>query len=266
VEISLLTWNLFHGRDAPPDRSLLTAGSRLLGRTERNATHVQVNRDLYPEFAALLRGASWDVALLQECPPRWTAPLARDCGAEAHRVLTSRNWFAPLTGWIAARNPDLIASWDGGCNAILARRAAGSVRARGSLLLRRWPERRAMAFTTLGCGLSVACLHLSQVETLARAELEAAARTAQRWSEGGPLVLGGDFNLRGRDDAFAQLADRTGIEGVTGPNEIDHLLTRGARVVRRRRWSPSERELSEDGLALRLSDHSPVELTIEMDG
>ena len=82
VEIGVITWNLFHGRDFPPDPALYTWRSRLARMSERNATHVQVNRELIREFAQTLCGARWDVALLQECPPRWSAPLAAACGAE----------------------------------------------------------------------------------------------------------------------------------------------------------------------------------------
>src|SRR6266508_4614852 len=91
TELRVLSWNLFHGRDAPPDPSLFTWRSRLFRVTERNASHVQVNRDLQPEFSRLLAGAEWDLALLQECPPRFAAPLASACRAAQHRVLTSRN-------------------------------------------------------------------------------------------------------------------------------------------------------------------------------
>ena len=45
----------------------------------------------------MLAGAEWDVALLQECPPRFAAPLAARLRApSAHRVLTSRNSLGPL--------------------------------------------------------------------------------------------------------------------------------------------------------------------------
>ena len=56
MELRALTWNLFHGRDFPPDPSLFSARSRLLRITERNATHAQVNRDLFAEFASTLAG------------------------------------------------------------------------------------------------------------------------------------------------------------------------------------------------------------------
>ena len=52
MKLRAITWNLFHGRDFPPDPALLTWRSRLLRISERNATHLQVNRSLLPEFAA----------------------------------------------------------------------------------------------------------------------------------------------------------------------------------------------------------------------
>ena len=70
-QIRVLSWNLYHGRDFPPDPALSTWRSRLLRITERNATHAQVNRSLLEEFGRVLNGFEWDVALLQEAPPRW---------------------------------------------------------------------------------------------------------------------------------------------------------------------------------------------------
>ena len=50
-----LTWNLFHGRDRPPDPGPVHAGARgCCGTPSDNATHLQVNRDLYAEFAGVL--------------------------------------------------------------------------------------------------------------------------------------------------------------------------------------------------------------------
>src|SRR5215218_5772574 len=121
MEFTVLVWNLFHGRDYPPDPELRTWRSRLLRFEERSDTHVQVNRDLTREFATLLAATAWDVALLQECPPRFMEPLARACGAEAHRALTSRNSLGPLRGLLARQNPDLMASGEGGSNLTLIR-------------------------------------------------------------------------------------------------------------------------------------------------
>ena len=89
MQIEALTWNLYHGRDAPPDPALFTIRSRLLRISERNATHVQVNSDLRAAFATVLARARWDVALLQECPPRWAESLASACDAQPHAVLLS---------------------------------------------------------------------------------------------------------------------------------------------------------------------------------
>ena len=56
------------------------------------------------------------------CHPRFAAPaLASACGAEAHRVFTSRNSLGPLRTFIARHNPDLIASGEGGSNLTLVR-------------------------------------------------------------------------------------------------------------------------------------------------
>ena len=274
--VRALTWNLFHGRDFPPDPALFTWRSRLLRVTERNATHAQVNRDLGAEFAAVLAAAAWDVALLQECPPRWIDRLATACDARAHRVATSRNSFAALRASLARLNPDLIASNDGGSNLTLVR---GTIAERRELELRPGPhpERRAMAFTRAhlarrdggggangGREICVANLHASAgraLAELAEQEVTAAAERATEWAAGAPLILGGDLNLRPRDSAlFERLADRFGLAPPTGPGAIDHLLARGLDVVTPpRQWPAERREISDGELAVRLSDHAPVE-------
>jgi endonuclease/exonuclease/phosphatase family metal-dependent hydrolase len=261
VQIRILSWNLFHGRDGPPDPALYTKRAEWTRRTQRNATHVQVNRDLYPEFSGLLAEASWDVALLQECPPRWGGPLARDCGAELHRSLTSRNWLLPVTGFLARHNPDLIGSSEGGSNAILVRGDAGGIVERRSFTLGLRPERRRMAFARLGCGACVTSLHASTSVPRAERELLRAAGRATTWAGRAPLVLGGDFNVRPRgSDLFERLAEDYGLSGATAPDSIDHLLVRGAETIEGpRAWPARARELPCDGLALRLSDHAPVE-------
>ena len=208
----------------------------------------------------MLAEASWDVALLQECPPRWVHGLARDCRAQSYRSLTSRNWLLPLTSIIARHYPDLIGSAEGGSNTILARGVAGGISEHRTFTLR-WvrPERRTMAFARLGCGLCVTSLHASTSPRLAEPELIRAADRAVEWSGGSPLVLGGDFNVRpAESDVFALLAERHGLLGSTAPDAIDHLLTVGVELLEGpRSWPPGQRELEQDGLALTLSDHAP---------
>ena len=259
----ILSWNLYHGRDFPPDRSLFTWRSRLLGVTERNDTHVQVNRPLREEFTRLLEGLEWDVALLQEAPPRWFRALGQSLGASGALALTSRNCLPPLQRVLADWNPDLLASSEGGSNQVLVRGRIESVR---RLLLTRRPERRRMLWVRASLPegrLCVANLHASAgLPHKAAVEVERAAERAVEWAEGDPLVLGGDFNLRPRrqPEPFERLRERFGLAPPTDPAAIDHLLVRGAGVVEAPRRLPAEqRELTQpDGRRLRLADHAPV--------
>lgn len=265
MEVTAISWNLFHGRDFPPDPALRTWRSRLLRATERNETHAQVNRDLLPEFCRLLAGATWDVALLQECPPRWWEPLAEACGAEAHGVLTSRNSLRALRTLAARANPDLVASGEGGSNLTLVRN--GEIAGRRELTIHAGrPERRAMAFTGIAgddAQLYVANLHATNdLPELASEDVLRAAEAASEWAGGAPLIFGGDLNLRPRQSPalFAELAERFGLAAPTAPDAIDHLLVRGLETIEAPcQWTPQRRELPEDGLLLRLSDHAPVE-------
>ncbi|MSO40773.1 MAG: endonuclease/exonuclease/phosphatase family protein [Solirubrobacterales bacterium] len=267
MQVRVLTWNLYHGRDGPPDPALYTRRAEWTRETQRNATHVQVNRNLYREFSRMLCAAEWDVALLQESPPRWAKPLGADCGAERQRALTSRNWALPLTSFLARLNPDLVGSAEGGSNLILARgRAGGIVERRKATIHRLRPERRAMAFARLGCGLCVTSLHASTHSPVAEQDILTAASRATELAAGSPLILGGDFNVRAHSsDVYEKLSRRFELEGNTGPDSIDQLLLRGASFAEPpTAWPAERRELREDGLALRLSDHAPVTATIEL--
>jgi hypothetical protein len=269
VDVRVITWNVFHGRDAPPDRTLHTWRSRLFRTTEQNETHVQVNRNLYSEFAGLIREADWDLMLLQEFPPRWARTLAAECRADAQLALTSRNSLAPLRRAIARHNPDLIGAGEGGSNLTLVR-GHGIAERRELVIRSRIPERRVMAFTRLESGMCVANLHATNNNpTLASDEVRLAAERATEWSDGAPIVLGGDLNVRPdrRPDLFFELEERFGLRGATAPDAIDHLLACGLETVEApRRWPPSARELPWDGLRLRLSDHAPVEALFRSSG
>jgi endonuclease/exonuclease/phosphatase family metal-dependent hydrolase len=265
VQFAAVSWNLFHGRDFPPDPALFTWRSRLLRVRERSGTHVQVNRDLAAEFATILAAAEWDVALLQECPPRFAAPLAQACGAEAHRVLTSRNSLGPLRAAAARLNPDLIASAEGGSNLTLVRNGgpAGQIVERRELAIHEGkPERRAMAFTRTAAGLCIANLHATNDQApLAAADVLKAAKAAIGWAGEAPLLFGGDLNLRPAEDpgVFEALHGRFGLTGTTDPQAIDHLVSRGLEVISpATAWPPERRELPRGPRALRLSDHAPI--------
>jgi endonuclease/exonuclease/phosphatase family metal-dependent hydrolase len=262
----VLSWNLYHGRDFPPDPALFTLRSRLLRVTERNETHVQVNRSLFREFAGWLADHEWDVALLQEAPPLWFRGFRRRTGASGARVFTSRNVVPPLQRLLAWANPDLIASWEGGSNQLLVREP-GRVVARRHMTLTLRPERRTMLWARVELPdagtVCFANLHASAgLPREATEEVLAAAKSAIEWSEGDPLVFGGDMNLRPARDPFpfVELRERFGLGDPTGPNAIDHLLARGLEAVEPPRRLPAEeRELPQpDGRRLRPSDHAPV--------
>lgn len=222
---------------------------------------MQVNRDLFREFAELLCRAQWDVAVLQECPPRWAKPLACVCGAEAQRVLTSRNFVPWLQGAVHRLTPDLLGSWEGGSNTTLVR-GRRIVEPRELVIRPGDPERRTMAFARLEGGLCVANFHASADNyPLAEEEVRLAAETASGWATDSPLIFAGDFNLRPeRSPLFDELAERFGLRAPTAPDAIDHILVRGLEVREPpHQWPPEGREISRDALALRLSDHAPVE-------
>ncbi len=216
----VLTWNLFHGRSVP-DRP----------------------RDLLDEFAARLAAWEWDVALLQEVPPWWPPRLGEACGASARTAPTSRNWLLPLSRWAAQRRPDVIKSWGGGSNAILVR--GERVVEHRVRTLRRWPERRVVHGVGLQRGWWVCNLHAqAHSEERAQADVAVAARSAIAWSQGAPVVLGGDLNTR------EPLAP--GFAPAAG-HDVDHVLVRVLRAA-------------EPGRTLdhgRLSDHAPVLAAVE---
>jgi endonuclease/exonuclease/phosphatase family metal-dependent hydrolase len=281
VELRALSWNLFHGRDAPPEPGLLTWRSRLLRLTERGADHAQVNRDLREQFAGIIAAADWDIALLQECPPRWAEALATRCAAAPHLVLTSRNLprLASLQGRLADLNPDLIASWEGGCNLTLVRsrrleRSAIAERREHTLTQR--PERRVMAFSRLEIGICVANLHASGSRELAEGEVIEAAAVAIDWAQGAPLLFGGDLNIRpARSNPVFEDLERThGLRAPTPGTAIDHLLVTDLETLSPAMpWPPEEREVPDPtaggatpALPVRLSDHAPVAATFGFTG
>ena len=214
----VLTWNLFHGRSQPP-----------------------AGRDLLDEFAAALAGWNWDVALLQEVPPWWGPALAHACGADHRTARTSRNALLPARRFVARRWPDVIKSNGGGANVILVRRGGTrTIVEHRRVLLRRWPERRVCHAVALDGGPWCANLH-AQVRSPERAgaDIARAAAATLGWANGGPALLGGDFNVREPAAiGFAHL----------GGHGVDHVL--GHRLI-----AAGGREMPERGP---LSDHPAV--------
>jgi endonuclease/exonuclease/phosphatase family metal-dependent hydrolase len=207
-----------------------------------------------------LAQAEWDVALLQEAPPRWFETLCSGTGAIGEIAKTSRNQLAALRDVLAEWRPDIMKSQEGGSNQILVR-PPWRITARRRLTLAWLPERRRMLWLRLervdGAALDVATLHASahRPQHAAR-DVEHAARTALRWSGDTPLVFGGDFNARPAVEPglFERLEKDYGFAGgPTGAHLIDHLLARGLRAEE----PPHQLERPRSG-ELVLSDHAPV--------
>jgi endonuclease/exonuclease/phosphatase family metal-dependent hydrolase len=206
-------------------------------------------RDLLDEFAAALAGWEWDVALLQEVPPWWPQAIATRIGGGAqHRsVLTSRNELLPLRRALAVRWPDAVKSAGGGANAMLVRRADLRIIEHRPLLLCRWPERRRLHAVRLmadGRELWVGNLHATvRDDPAARGESERARVAMVRWAEGAPVVLGGDFNVRGL--ALAGLV-------AAANHDVDYIFVAGVEAA-------AEAQVLDRGI---LSDHAPVAVTL----
>jgi endonuclease/exonuclease/phosphatase family metal-dependent hydrolase len=222
VHLRVLTWNLLHGRSVP------SAG-----------------RDLFDAFAAALEEWEWDVALLQEVPPWWPQPLARHLRAEHRLAPTSRNALPSVRRTLARRWPDVMRSQGGGANAILARRDRIGGHCVRRLCQR--PERRVAHGVLLGCGVWVVNLPATAHDTAAALRDGAtAAEAAREWSGGGPVILGGDFNLRDPQEP--------GFERVGG-HDVDHIFIAGALAV------AGSVDVLDRG---NLSDHAPVAADVSL--
>ena len=233
----MLTWNLFHGRAQPP-----------------------AGRPLLDEFGELLRREPWDIALLQEAPPRWFGRL----GADGAMVLTSRNFGSALRTWVADRKPDLIKSNEGGSNQILVR-GGWRIATTRRLTLARFPERRRLLWAQVehegGSSVAIANLHASA--NLPRKAARELLRAAT-WCEDERLVFGGDLNLRPAEDpaTYVELERRHGLASPTASTAIDHLLARGLELIEPPHQLAPERR--EDVAGFLLSDHAPVTAVFAM--
>jgi endonuclease/exonuclease/phosphatase family metal-dependent hydrolase len=221
--LRILTWNLFHGRAVPG-----------------------AGRELTAQFAELLSGWEWDIALLQEVPPWWPPRLASATRAEQRTALTSRNSGLALRRALAERRPDLIKSNGGGSNAILARQ---EIVEHHTLCLRAWPERRVAQLARLGDGACVVNFHASARKELAEGELRRLWEHALQWAATDPLIIGGDLNLRN---------PAAPLEGILhlASRDVDHIFARGVQPS----CEPQllDRHLTFGGQRIELSDHVPL--------
>jgi endonuclease/exonuclease/phosphatase family metal-dependent hydrolase len=259
VSLLVRTWNVFHGNASTPERS---------GHLE--------------EMVRLATADEPDVVCLQEVPVWGLRQLGAWSGMQSFGAVAARPALvsAELGHWITRLNYGLLRSaFTGQANAILVRRGL-RVLETGSIVLNppsfrrrvarelaldkgrrvKWAKERRVCHAVRSERLTVANLHGSAVHDwrVADAELLRAATFAEAFAEPDDvLVLAGDFNvIREHSSTLAALVEW----GFTKPiSWIDQVLVRGAKTRPAHRW-PDERRRAHGKL---LSDHAPVEVTIE---
>jgi endonuclease/exonuclease/phosphatase family metal-dependent hydrolase len=271
--VLLRTWNLFHGNAVPPER-----------------------RAFLEDMVRLLTADRPDLVLLQELPLWSFSHLEAWTGMQAFAERAAPVRLGPLPSTpslgrrVTSLNHGLLRSaFSGQGNAILASAQFRSL-ARHSVVLNDRRFRRAQArWLRLGVvarlawakerrvcqtvrlllpserTLLVANLHATSFrpdDRLADAELLRAAVFVDGLADPGEaVVMGGDFNVKAeRSGTLADLAagewgfDRFG-------HGVDHVLLRGARIVRAEAWPRARREVG----GRLLSDHPPIEVEIEVE-
>ena len=267
LAMRVLSWNLYHGRDFPPDPALFT-----LARPA--AAEDRAKRDPRPGQPAAprrVRGRARRARVGRRPPPGGAAALvprrcARAPARTARSCRTSRNWCPPLQRRLADWNPDLLASFDGGSNQMLVR--APGTGARAAPPDARPPARaaahalgaarasRGQACARRTCTPPRACPSVPRPRWCGRPSTRSPGRTATRSSSAATSTCA---------RRATRSPSRSSASACSSPRRpprdaIDHLLVRGLEVVERpRRLAPERRELTEpDGLRIRLSDHAPV--------
>ena len=218
--MDVLTWNLFHGLSQP-----------------------RAGRSLFGDYARLLAGWRWDVALLQEVPPWWARPLAERSQASMRMRLTNRSELWPLRERLTRLWPDGMQVIGGGSNVILVRGAR--IAEHRTCRLRWLPMRRWTHAVRLEGGAWVANIHSHTRDHEAdtprerpEADLRTAVTALLGWAGEAPALIGGDFNLRS--------PSHPEMTRAKGPY-LDHVLARG--------FEAGRVQVPERGT---LSDHPPV--------
>ena len=239
--------------------ALFTWRSRLLRRTERNQTHVQVNRDLLAEFSPCSAPPSWDVALLQEVPAALGRGWPIACEPRPTACSPRATWLlAAPAGSSPPLNPDLIGSWEGRLEPDprarrwrLARRPR-SPSAASCVTRARPPERAADGVQPApDAGRLRRQPPREQGPPSGRGGARSRPAAARRVGRGGPLIFGGDFNLRPPERVALSTSGSSASGSAAPPARGDRPPSgRGLEV----RSAPPGRG-ARRGRRARLSDH-----------
>jgi endonuclease/exonuclease/phosphatase family metal-dependent hydrolase len=270
VRYLIRSWNVFHGRTQPPGRHAYL----------REAVELAVQDE--PDVLCLQEVPVWGLSRLQA----WSGMTV--IGDETVRPALG---LLPLPATLARRLTDLHhgfirSALVGQANAVLVqprlevaehlrlllndrRFRRQQARLLGPDLRTRvaWAKERRLCQAVRvvlpdGRAILVINVHASHVgrdRRIADAELLRAADFAEKLAQPGEIVvLAGDFNIgTARSHMLARLSGPGGFS-APGPG-VDHILVRGARASALGVW-PRTRRTVGDKL---LSDHAPVELSIE---
>jgi endonuclease/exonuclease/phosphatase family metal-dependent hydrolase len=265
VPLLVRTWNLFHGNTQPPGRRAYVREMLDLATADR------------PDVVCLQEVPGWALRHLGD----WTGYSARTAmtvpalvGVRLGRRLTAVHSGLVRSAFNGQGNAVLLApGLECRSDEVLHLNPIATVRALGRTLglthreELRWARERRVCQTVRvvrpgGLTILVANLHATsfrQDDRIPDVEvLEAAAFAVGGAEPGEPIVLAGDFNVGPGSRSLDQLTGPDlGFVGL-GPG-IDHVLVRGATAGASTPW-PEERRMLHGRL---LSDHAPVEVTVE---
>jgi len=259
VSLLVRTWNVFHGNASPPERhGYLEQMIRLASEDRPDVLCLQE----LPVWS-LKRLADWSG--MQVFGAVAARPLLRSVALGRLTTALHQGFFrSALTGQANAilLQPELRAVGEDSIvlNPLAFRRRISRELRLSRRMRAKWARERRVCQAVRTAGLTVANLHATGLPgwRVADAELlRAAVFVESVAAPGDVLVLAGDFNvIRERSTTLPQLVDW----GFSKPiSWIDQVLVRGARTGPAHRW-PDERRRVDARL---LSDHAPVEVTIE---
>jgi endonuclease/exonuclease/phosphatase family metal-dependent hydrolase len=234
VPLVVRTWNVFHGNASPPER-----------------------RGFLREMIGLVTEDGPDLVCLQEVPVWALRRLESWSGMQVVGAVARRPRIASaeLGRWMTRAHLGVVRSAvTGQANAILVSREHRLDRPFSSVVSDTG-ERRLCHGIRLDDDVCVANFHLTgayAAQQLQRAVDVVQAQELER------CIVAGDVNLRPEEsDAYDLLRARGFSDGLGG--SIDQVLVRGLRATSLVAWPEERRTLS----GRVLSDHSPVEVTIE---